>query len=88
MQGSSKVQGMAFEIKNGRRKASNARASLGNPHLVSSFEAESIRRIVEGEMQLFRDLSRPCERAMYLMLMEMLGNEAEVAVYEPPSRST
>ena len=41
------------------------------------FEAECIRRIVAGEKHLFHDLICPCERAIYLMLMGILGNEAE-----------
>lgn len=40
-------------------------------------ETECIRRILDGEKRLFHDLIRPCERAIYLMLLGMLGNEAE-----------
>lgn len=40
-------------------------------------EAECIRRIVAGEKQLFHALIRPCERALYLFLLSLLGNEAE-----------
>ena len=31
------------------------------------FEAECIRRILAGEKQLFHDLIRPCERAIYFL---------------------
>jgi RNA polymerase sigma-70 factor, ECF subfamily len=40
-------------------------------------EQECIRRILAGEKQLFHDLIRPCERAIYVMLAAMLGSEAE-----------
>lgn len=40
-------------------------------------ETECIRRILDGEKCLFHDLIRPCERAIYLMLLGMLGNQAE-----------
>jgi RNA polymerase sigma-70 factor (ECF subfamily) len=40
-------------------------------------EAESIRRILAGEKQLFHDLIRPCERGIYLLLFSLLKNEAE-----------
>lgn len=40
-------------------------------------ESECIRRILAGEKRLFHELIRPCERAIYLMLLGMLGNEAE-----------
>jgi RNA polymerase sigma-70 factor, ECF subfamily len=41
------------------------------------FEAECIRRIQAGEKQVFHDLIRPCERAIYFLLLSLLGNEAE-----------
>jgi RNA polymerase sigma-70 factor (ECF subfamily) len=41
------------------------------------FEAECIRRILAGERQLFHDLIRPCERAIYFLLLSLLRNEAE-----------
>ncbi|HKF49582.1 MAG TPA: sigma-70 family RNA polymerase sigma factor [Terracidiphilus sp.] len=41
------------------------------------FEAECIRRILAGEKQLFHELIRPCERAMFVLLLSLLGNEAE-----------
>jgi RNA polymerase sigma-70 factor (ECF subfamily) len=41
------------------------------------FEAECIRRILAGEKQLFHDLIRPCERAIYFLLLSLLRNEAE-----------
>ncbi|MGA2673744.1 MAG: sigma-70 family RNA polymerase sigma factor [Terracidiphilus sp.] len=41
------------------------------------FEAECIRRILAGEKQLFHVLIRPCERAIYFLLLSLLGSEAE-----------
>ncbi|MGA2654047.1 MAG: sigma-70 family RNA polymerase sigma factor [Terracidiphilus sp.] len=41
------------------------------------FETECIRRILAGERYLFHDLIRPCERAIYLVLLGLLRNEAE-----------
>jgi RNA polymerase sigma-70 factor (ECF subfamily) len=41
------------------------------------FEAECIRRILAGERSLFHDLIRPCERAIYFLLLSLLRNEAE-----------
>ena len=41
------------------------------------FEAERIRRILAGEKQLFHDLIRPSERAIYFLLLSLLRNEAE-----------
>jgi RNA polymerase sigma-70 factor (ECF subfamily) len=38
---------------------------------------EYIRRIQAGEKQLFHDLIRPCERAIYFLLFSLLGNEAD-----------
>jgi RNA polymerase sigma-70 factor, ECF subfamily len=43
----------------------------------AEFEAECIRRIQAGEKQLFHELIRPCERAVYFLLLSMLGNEAD-----------
>ncbi len=43
----------------------------------TDFEAECIRRIRTGEKQLFHELIRPCERAIYFLLVSMLGNEAD-----------
>ncbi len=43
----------------------------------TEFDAECIRRIRAGEKHIFHDLIRPCERAIYIMLLSMLGNEAE-----------
>lgn len=40
-------------------------------------EGECIRRILAGEKHLFHALIRPCERPMYLLLLSLLGNEAE-----------
>lgn len=41
------------------------------------FEAECIRRIQAGEKEAFHDLIRPCERAIYFLLLSLLGNEAD-----------
>lgn len=43
----------------------------------SEFEAECIRRIQAGEKHVFHDLIRPCERAIYFLLLSLLGNEAD-----------
>jgi RNA polymerase sigma-70 factor (ECF subfamily) len=43
----------------------------------AEFDAECIRRIRAGEKQVFHELIRPCERAIYFLLLSMLGNEAE-----------
>lgn len=40
-------------------------------------EAESIRRILAGDKQLFHELIRPCERAIYFLLLSLLGNETD-----------
>ena len=40
-------------------------------------EAETIRRILAGEKQLFHDLIRPCERSIYFLLFSLLRNEFE-----------
>jgi RNA polymerase sigma-70 factor, ECF subfamily len=40
-------------------------------------EAEFIRRILAGEKQVFHDLIRPCERAIYFLLFSLLKNEAD-----------
>jgi len=41
------------------------------------FEQECIRRILAGEKQLFHILIKPCERAVYFLLLSLLRNEAE-----------
>ena len=41
------------------------------------FEAECIRRILAGEKHLFHELIRPCERAIFFLLLSLLHNEAE-----------
>lgn len=41
------------------------------------FEADCIRRILAGEHHLFHDLIRPCERAIYFLLLSILRNEAD-----------
>jgi RNA polymerase sigma-70 factor, ECF subfamily len=43
----------------------------------AEFEAECIRRILDGEKHLFHQLIRPCERSIYFMLLSILGNETE-----------
>jgi len=53
-----------------RRARMKTQANPGN-------EAESIRRILAGEKQLFHELIRPCERGIYLLLYSLLRNEAE-----------
>ena len=40
-------------------------------------DAEWIRRILAGEKQLFHDLIQTCERAIYLLLLSLLKNEAD-----------
>jgi RNA polymerase sigma-70 factor, ECF subfamily len=47
--------------------------SASNPE----FEAECIRRILAGESHLFHELIRPCEHAVYFMLLSILHNEAD-----------
>src|SRR3984957_14831612 len=44
-----------------------------NPEL----EADCIRRILAGERHLFHSLIRPCERAVFFLLLSLLHNEAE-----------
>jgi RNA polymerase sigma-70 factor (ECF subfamily) len=41
------------------------------------FESDCIRRILAGERQLFHQLFRPCERAVYFLLLSLLRNESE-----------
>jgi RNA polymerase sigma-70 factor (ECF subfamily) len=41
------------------------------------FEADCIRRILAGDKQLFHDLIRPSERAIYFLLLSLLRSEAE-----------
>jgi RNA polymerase sigma-70 factor, ECF subfamily len=54
---------------------------LSNPLMTPpsnpQFEKECIRRILAGEKQLFHALIRPCERAVYFLLLSLLHNEAE-----------
>jgi RNA polymerase sigma-70 factor (ECF subfamily) len=40
-------------------------------------EVDCIRRILAGEKHLFHDLIRPCERAIYFLLLSLLRSEAE-----------
>jgi RNA polymerase sigma-70 factor, ECF subfamily len=48
------------------------------PHALNAeTEAEMIRRILAGEWHLFHALIRPCERAIYFLLLSLLHNEAE-----------
>ena len=49
------------------------------------FEAECIRRILAGEKHLFHELIRPCERAIYFLLLSLLKSEAEA---EDPAQET
>jgi RNA polymerase sigma-70 factor (ECF subfamily) len=48
-----------------------------NPVANAEYEAECIRRIQAGEKHLFHELIRPCERAIYFLLLSLLGNEAD-----------
>ena len=41
------------------------------------YEADCIRRILAGEKHLFHELIRPCERAIYFLLLSILHNEAD-----------
>ncbi|MGD0912342.1 MAG: sigma-70 family RNA polymerase sigma factor [Terracidiphilus sp.] len=41
------------------------------------FEADCIRRILAGQHQLFHELIRPCEHAIYFLLLSILHNEAD-----------
>jgi RNA polymerase sigma-70 factor, ECF subfamily len=43
----------------------------------TEIETDYIRRILAGERHLFHDLIRPCERAIFFLLMSLLRNEAE-----------
>src|ERR1700678_278199 len=45
--------------------------------LTPEFVVDCIRRILAGERQLFHELIRPCERAIYFLLLSLLRNEAE-----------
>jgi RNA polymerase sigma-70 factor (ECF subfamily) len=45
--------------------------------LTPEFVVDCIRRILAGERQLFHELIRPCERAIYFLLFSLLRNEAE-----------
>jgi RNA polymerase sigma-70 factor (ECF subfamily) len=40
-------------------------------------DAETIRRILAGEKQLFHQLIRPCERSIYFLLYSLLRSEAD-----------
>jgi RNA polymerase sigma-70 factor (ECF subfamily) len=40
-------------------------------------ETQIIRRIVAGEKHLFHDLIRPCESAIYFLLLSLLKNETD-----------
>jgi RNA polymerase sigma-70 factor (ECF subfamily) len=40
-------------------------------------EAEYIRRILDGEKDLFHELIRPCERGIFFLLLSLLKNETE-----------
>ena len=43
----------------------------------TEIESDYIRRILAGEKHLFHDLIRPCERAIFFLLMSLLRNETE-----------
>jgi RNA polymerase sigma-70 factor (ECF subfamily) len=45
--------------------------------ITPEFDVDCIRRILAGERQLFHELIRPCERAIYFLLFSLLRNEAE-----------
>lgn len=55
------------------KSSSSPPAAAANPDR----EAECIRRILAGEKHLFHELIRPCERAIYRMLVGILGSEAD-----------
>jgi RNA polymerase sigma-70 factor (ECF subfamily) len=40
-------------------------------------ETEYIRRILDGEKDLFHELIRPCERGIFFLLLSVLKNETE-----------
>lgn len=40
-------------------------------------DADTIRRILAGEKQLFHQLIRPCERSIYFLLYSLLRSEAD-----------
>ncbi len=48
---------------------------MTNPN--SEIEAQTIRRILGGEKELFHELIRPCERSIYFLLFSILKNETE-----------
>ena len=56
-----------------KRLARASMATASNPE----FEAECIRRILAGEKELFHELIRPMERAIYFMQLSLLRNEVE-----------
>ena len=63
-------------------KYGGARASDGGrveEHMTRDLKAEGdlIARILAGEIELFHDLIRPCERMVYLMALSMMKDEAE-----------
>lgn len=48
------------------------------PHISNpEADGELIRRILAGEKHLFHELIRPCERAIYFLLLSLLRSEAE-----------
>ena len=40
-------------------------------------EEELIRRILDGDRELFHELIQPCERAIYFLLLSLLKNEVD-----------
>jgi RNA polymerase sigma-70 factor, ECF subfamily len=49
---------------------------MAKPHN-PEFEIDCIRRILAGEHHLFHELIRPCEHAIYFLLLSILRNEAD-----------
>jgi len=62
-----------FGLTEGLNASNFSMKSAPNPE----FEAECIRRILQGEKHLFHDLIRPCERPIYFLLNSLLRIEAE-----------
>jgi len=69
--------GTSWRVRTGFRPDSETRLRDQMQAPNPEFEAECIRRIMAGERHLFHDLIRPCERAIYFLLLSLLRNEAE-----------
>lgn len=67
--------GAGIVSENGESDAGSGTEKMTAPN--PEFEIECIRRILGGEKQLFHDLIRPCERAIYFLLLSLLKNETE-----------